>query len=51
MTQTAGGILLPESVQSKVNEATVVAVGPGGRTRDGEAVPMVPLPVSLGSLL
>merc|ERR1711959_758167 len=38
--KTAGGILLPESVQSKVNEATVVAVGPGGRTRDGEAVPM-----------
>merc|ERR1712196_341068 len=40
VTQTAGGILLPESVQSKVNEGSVVAVGPGGRTRDGEPLPM-----------
>eukprot|EP00658_Telonema_sp_P-2_P066837 TRINITY_DN557_c0_g1_i4.p1 TRINITY_DN557_c0_g1~~TRINITY_DN557_c0_g1_i4.p1 ORF type:complete len:102 (+),score=27.53 TRINITY_DN557_c0_g1_i4:251-556(+) len=38
--KTAGGILLPESVQSKVNEGTVVSVGPGGRTSDGKAIPM-----------
>merc|ERR1711966_204858 len=40
VSKTAGGILLPESVQSKVNEGTVIAVGPGGRTRDGAAIPM-----------
>merc|ERR1712146_419183 len=38
--KTAGGILLPESVQSKVNEGTVIAVGPGGRTREGSTIPM-----------
>merc|ERR1740130_325847 len=38
---TAGGILLPESVQSKINEGTIIAVGPGGRTRDGATVPIV----------
>merc|ERR1711966_104267 len=38
--KTAGGILLPESVQSKVNEGTVISVGPGGRTRDGEPIAM-----------
>ena len=41
VSKTAGGILLPESVQSKINEGTVIAVGPGGRTRDGATVPIV----------
>merc|ERR1712046_556365 len=40
MNKTAGGIMLPESVQAKINEATVVAVGPGGRTKDGDTIPM-----------
>lgn len=40
VSKTAGGILLPESVQSKINEGTVIAVGPGGRTRDGATVPI-----------
>jgi len=30
-TKTSGGILLPESQQSKIPEGTVVAVGPGRR--------------------
>jgi len=38
-TKTAGGLLLPESAVSKVNEGVVLAVGPGRRTKDGEVVP------------
>jgi len=37
--------MLPESVQSKVNEATVLAVGPGRRSTTGDLVPMA---VSVG---
>ncbi|GJQ14075.1 hypothetical protein GpartN1_g5866.t1 [Galdieria partita] len=37
--KTAGGVLLPESAISKLNEAKVVAVGPGSRTQDGKTVP------------
>lgn len=33
VTQTKGGIVIPETAQSKVNQATVVAVGPGGRDK------------------
>ena len=36
--QTAGGILLPESKIGKSNEATVLAVGPGFTTRDGQLI-------------
>jgi hypothetical protein len=40
-TKSVGGILLPESAVSKINEAKVVAVGPGRRTgKDGELIPM-----------
>jgi len=39
-TKTVGGILLPESAQSKLNEGTVVAVGPGGRDRNGGLIAM-----------
>lgn len=39
-------MLLPESAVSRVNEATVVAVGPGSRNRDGE---IVPLPIEVGA--
>ena len=31
--KTKGGIMIPEKAQGKVNEATVVAIGPGGRDR------------------
>lgn len=34
-----GGLLLPESAISKLNEGKVLAVGPGARTTDGTIVP------------
>lgn len=37
--KTAAGILLPEN-PSKINEAKVVAVGPGRRTSDGSLIPL-----------
>jgi chaperonin GroES len=37
---SAGGVLLPESAQSKLNEGKVIAVGPGGRATDGSTIPM-----------
>ncbi|KNZ56379.1 chaperonin GroS [Puccinia sorghi] len=40
-TKTASGIFLPSSVTEKqVPEATVLAVGPGARDRDGKIMPM-----------
>ncbi len=38
-TQTKGGIVLPDKSIGKVLNATVVAVGPGVRTVQGEIVP------------
>ena len=32
-TATAGGLLIPESMQSKMNQGSVVAVGPGARDK------------------
>ncbi|KAF5727667.1 10 kDa chaperonin-like [Tripterygium wilfordii] len=37
--KTNAGILLPEKV-SKLNSGKVVAVGPGGRDREGNAIPV-----------
>lgn len=37
---SAGGVLLPESAQSKLNQGKVIAVGPGGRSADGTTVPI-----------
>ena len=37
--------MLPESAVQRVNEATVVAVGPGSRNREGD---LVPIPLSVG---
>jgi chaperonin GroES len=33
LTKTAGGIVIPEKAQSKVLQATVIAVGPGARNQ------------------
>lgn len=33
-----GGILLPESAVSKLNEGKVLAVGPGAKTQDGTVI-------------
>ena len=33
-TETAGGIIIPDQYQSKVNQGEVLAVGPGARDKD-----------------
>lgn len=38
--KTASGIYLPESSVKELNEAKVLAVGPGGLDREGKRVPM-----------
>jgi len=38
--KTAGGIFLPESSVKELNEAKVLAVGPGGLDKDGKRVAM-----------
>lgn len=38
--KTKGGIILPEKAQGKVQSATVVAVGPGARTENGQTIPV-----------
>jgi chaperonin GroES len=39
-TKTAGGIFLPESSVKELNEAKVLAVGPGGLDKDGKRIVM-----------
>jgi co-chaperonin GroES (HSP10) len=39
-TKTAGGIFLPESSVKELNEAKVLAVGPGGLDKDGKRITM-----------
>ena len=38
--KTAGGIFLPESSVKELNEAKVLAVGPGGLDKDGKRITM-----------
>lgn len=38
--KTASGIYLPESSVKELNEAKVLAVGPGALDKDGKRVPM-----------
>ena len=40
VTKTKGGIVIPEKAQQKVQQATVVAVGPGARNKNGDVIPM-----------
>jgi chaperonin GroES len=37
---SAGGILLPDTVQEKPQEGKIVAVGPGRTADDGKRIPM-----------
>lgn len=37
---TPGGIVLPDSAQEKSQVATVIAVGPGRRDKDGNLIPI-----------
>ncbi len=39
-TRTAGGIFLPESSVKELNEAKVLAVGPGGFDKEGKRIAM-----------
>eukprot|EP00475_Leptophrys_vorax_P043855 TRINITY_DN857_c0_g1_i1.p1 TRINITY_DN857_c0_g1~~TRINITY_DN857_c0_g1_i1.p1 ORF type:complete len:110 (+),score=31.82 TRINITY_DN857_c0_g1_i1:75-404(+) len=39
-TKSVGGVFLPESSQTRINEGVVLATGPGRRNKDGEVVPM-----------
>ena len=39
-SKTASGILLPDNSSSKLNEGTVVAVGPGARDQQGKIIPL-----------
>jgi co-chaperonin GroES (HSP10) len=39
-TKTASGIFLPEASVKELNEAKVLAVGPGALSKDGARVPM-----------
>ena len=38
--KSKGGIILPDTVQEKPIEGTIIAVGPGRVTEDGKEVPM-----------
>ncbi|KAK0746686.1 chaperonin 10-like protein [Schizothecium vesticola] len=38
--KTASGLFLPESSVKELNEARVLAVGPGGLDKDGKRLPM-----------
>lgn len=40
LATSKGGIVIPESAQSKVSQGTVVAVGPGGRNKNGDLIPI-----------
>ena len=39
-TTTRGGLFIPEAVQQKVNQATVLATGPGRLGKNNELIPM-----------
>lgn len=39
-TKTAGGIIIPDSVQEKPSEGEVIAVGEGNRDHDGDRIPL-----------
>lgn len=40
MQKTKTGLYIPEKAQGKVNEATVVAVGPGAKNKVQKHVPL-----------
>ena len=40
VTTTKSGLVIPEKAQQKVQQATVVAIGPGARNKNGDTIPM-----------
>jgi chaperonin GroES len=43
-TKTPGGLLIPDAAQGKATEGTVVAVGSGNRTKNGDLIPLDVVP-------
>src|SRR4051812_22831820 len=39
-SQTAGGIIIPDTAQEKPQEGKVIAVGPGARDESGKLIPI-----------
>ena len=39
-TESAGGIIIPDTAQEKPSQGEIIAVGPGGRDEGGELVPV-----------
>jgi chaperonin GroES len=39
-TESAGGIIIPDTAQEKPSQGEIIAVGPGGRDEGGELVPI-----------
>ena len=39
-TESAGGIIIPDTAQEKPSQGEIIAVGPGGRDEDGVLVPI-----------
>lgn len=40
LTTSKGGIVIPETAQTKVSQGTIVAVGPGARNKNGDLIPI-----------
>ena len=38
--KSAGGIIIPDTVQEKPSQGEIVAVGPGGRDESGKLIPI-----------
>ena len=38
--KTAGGIIIPDTAQEKPQQGKVIAVGPGGRDKNGKLIPI-----------
>ena len=38
--KTKGGIIIPDTAQEKPQEGEVIAVGPGGRDKNGKLIPI-----------
>ena len=38
--KTAGGIIIPDTVQEKPQQGKIIAVGPGGRDESGKLIPI-----------
>jgi chaperonin GroES len=39
-TKSVGGVFLPESSQTRINEGIVLATGPGRLNKDGQIIPL-----------